>query len=107
MPVVAEAEAKAKKPLPTRRVVDPKIIHVRTTENVRKAIFLEPEFYDALLTVTTPDNRAIWLNDKCKDVGKGNLASAVRVAILKAVMNASQSLGDELKVASASQGMEK
>lgn len=68
------------------RGVEAKLLHIRTPENKRKAVWLEPTFYDALGKVTADKNQAQWLTDILVNVGDGNLASAVRCSIVKELM---------------------
>ena len=68
------------------RGVEAKLIHIRTPDNVRKAVWLEPVFYEALERVTADKNQSQWLTDILVNVGEGNLASAVRCSIVKELL---------------------
>lgn len=83
------------------RGVEAQLIHIRTPDNVRKAVWLEPVFCDALEKVTTErgENKDAWLTkvlvnvwgganaDTVKGKDKANLASAVRCSIVKELLS--------------------
>ena len=68
------------------RGVEAQLIHIRDRDNKRKAVWLEPVFYEALARVTADKNQSQWLTDILVNVGDGNLASAVRCSIVKELL---------------------
>ena len=97
------------------------LVHIRTPDNQRKAIWLEPDFYDALQIVVQPENQPKWLTNvlvdawgdatESKGTGKGtgkekaNLASAVRCAIVKALVNRATQAEDTIYLKGIESGL--
>ena len=79
----AEPRTTKSKPI---RGVEAKLIHIRTPDNKRKAVWLEPVFCDALDKVTFGKDKTKWLTDILVNTGDGNLASAVRCSIVKELL---------------------
>ena len=68
------------------RGVEAQLIHIRDSENKRKAVWLEPVFCDALDKVTEGKDKAKWLTDFLLNAGECNVASALRCAIVQELL---------------------
>jgi len=71
------------------RGVDAKRFVIRLPKNHRRDLYLEPEFVTALNKVV-PNNQNEWLCSRVVEAGDGNLASTVRCAIVRTLLEGKQ-----------------
>ena len=86
MPRATHKESKNKTKDKAIRGVEAQLIHIRDSENKRKAVWLEPVFCDALDKVTEGKDKAKWLTDFLLNAGECNVASALRCAIVQELL---------------------